>query len=124
MFLPTSIFNHETHVADLHGNASCAQCHGKGEPIRVTPTRKCSQCHDKDMMAANPVVKTFDSKWAPSYKDAMHKMCIPCHVEKAKDAALKLPNLGRCGACHNSGTQSEKAYTAEFPEKTAAGGRS
>jgi len=124
MFLPTSMFNHETHVADLHGNASCAQCHGKGEPIRVTPTKKCSQCHDKDMMAANPVVKTFDSKWAPSYKDAMHKMCIPCHVEKAKDAALKLPNLGRCGACHNSGTQSEKAYTAEFPEKTAAGGRS
>ena len=71
---------------------------------------------------ANPVVKTFDSRWAPSYKDAMHKMCIPCHEEKAKDAKLKLPNLGRCGACHDGGTQSQRAYTAEFPERATAGG--
>ena len=122
IFLPTSVFDHEAHVAALHGNASCAQCHGKGEPIRVTPVKKCSECHDKDLMAANPVVKTFDSRWAPSYKDAMHKMCIPCHEEKAKDAKLKLPNLGRCGACHDSGTQAQRAYTAEFPERATAGG--
>ncbi len=120
MFLPTAIFNHDAHVSELAGNASCVQCHGKGEPIKVASVKKCSQCHDKDMMAANPVVKTFDSRWAPSYKDAMHKMCIPCHVEKAKDAKLKLPNLGRCGACHNSGTQAEKAYRAEFPDQVTA----
>jgi Ni/Fe-hydrogenase subunit HybB-like protein len=119
MFLPTSAFDHDAHVADLHGSASCGQCHGKGEPIRVAPTKKCSECHDKDMMAKNQIVKAFDSTFAPSYQDAMHKMCIPCHEEKAKDAKLKLPNLGRCGACHNSGTKSEKTYRAEFPEPEA-----
>jgi len=123
MFLASDIFNHDAHIAALHGNASCAKCHGEGQPLQVTPSKKCSECHTKDLMALNPVVTTFDKKWAPSYKDAMHKMCIPCHVTKAADRKVNLPNLGRCGACHDGGTASEKAYKTEVPVPQEEEGR-
>ncbi len=123
MFLPANIFSHEAHVAALNGKASCASCHGEAEPVKVAPlSKKCFDCHEKDFMAQNPAVKVFDSKWAPSYKDAMHKMCIPCHEEKAKDAKANNPNLGRCGACHDSGTATEKAYLVKFPDSNKPGG--
>ncbi len=124
MFVPADIFSHESHVEALGGKASCAQCHGSAEPIKVAPpSKKCSDCHQKDFMAQNPVVKKFDSKWAPSYKDAMHKMCIPCHEEKAKDPKVNQPNLGRCGACHNGGSATEKSYAAEFPPTAGGAGK-
>lgn len=113
MYTATDIFNHEAHVADLEGNLSCVKCHGEERPLRVAATTTCEECHRKDMMAVNPVVKTFDSPWAPSYRDAMHKMCIPCHVKRAADPALKRPDLGYCGGCHNEGTKSEKIYQEE-----------
>jgi Ni/Fe-hydrogenase subunit HybB-like protein len=117
MFLPTDVFDHDAHVTALEGNASCVRCHGTATPIKVAPpSTKCSECHQKDLMAANPVVKTFDRRQAPSYKDAMHKMCIPCHEQKAREADVHKPDLGRCGACHNSGTDTEKAYESAFPE--------
>ncbi len=76
----------------------------------MTALKTCQDCHRKDMMAANPIVKKFDSQWAGSYQDAMHKMCIPCHARKAADPAVNRPDLGRCGACHNEGTKSEQTY--------------
>ena len=33
----------------------------------------------------NDIVKTFTKKDASSYKDAMHKMCIPCHKKEASN---------------------------------------
>jgi hypothetical protein len=123
MFLPSNIFDHDAHISVLKDNESCAKCHGDAQPIQVTPAKKCSECHAKDLMAPNPIVKTFESKQAASYKDAMHKMCIPCHVTKAADPEVKLPNLGRCGACHNGGTASEKVYRAEFPAPQEEEGR-
>jgi hypothetical protein len=109
-------------VAALQGNVSCAKCHGEEKPLQSKATKTCQDCHRKDMMAANPVVKKFESQWAGSYKDAMHKMCIPCHVKKATDPAVKRPDLGRCGACHNEGTKSEQVYRAQVePEKSGGG---
>jgi hypothetical protein len=62
------------------------------------------------MMAPNPVVARFDAGRAVGYQAAMHRMCIPCHAEKAADPAVARPDLGRCGACHNEGTRAELAY--------------
>ncbi len=115
LYTPTNIFSHDRHVARLGGDASCVKCHGKKRPVDLAAVKKCSGCHEKDMMTKNPVVKVFDVRTACSYKDAMHKMCIPCHAKKASDPKLNKPNLGRCGACHNSGTESEKIYLAAFP---------
>jgi Ni/Fe-hydrogenase subunit HybB-like protein len=111
-FVPTDIFDHAAHVARLEGNASCVKCHGEGPGVALPATKTCQGCHDKDMMAANKVVTKFDKRMAVGYKDAMHGMCIPCHTEKAKDPEVKRPDLGRCGACHNEGTATEKVYLA------------
>jgi Ni/Fe-hydrogenase subunit HybB-like protein len=122
MYTATNTFDHEEHIRALEGNASCAKCHGEGKPLQVKATKTCQDCHQKDMMAPNPIVKKFDSPWAGSYKDAMHKMCIPCHVKKAADPAVKRPDLRYCGGCHNEGTKSEQIYRAQvLPEKSAGG---
>jgi Ni/Fe-hydrogenase subunit HybB-like protein len=119
MYTATDTFDHEVHIRALEGDASCAKCHGEEKPLQLKATKTCQDCHRKDMMAANPVVKKFDSQWAGSYRDAMHKMCIPCHVKKAADPAVNRPDLGRCGACHNEGTKSEQIYRAQVqPEKS------
>ncbi len=124
MYTKTDVFSHDGHIARLGGNASCIKCHGEAKPVVLGKVKSCKGCHDKDMMTKNEIVKTFDSPWACSYKDAMHKMCIPCHVKKAKDPTVKKPNLGRCGACHNSGTESEKLYHAEYKLQNQETGRS
>ena len=110
MYIPTNTFDHNAHVAAVKGNPSCVKCHGEKTPMALNGTKTCQDCHREDMMAANPIVKKFDSQWAGSYKDAMHKMCLPCHVKKASDPAVNRPDLGRCGACHNEATKSEQAY--------------
>jgi Ni/Fe-hydrogenase subunit HybB-like protein len=120
MYTKTDVFDHEAHIRALKGKKSCVQCHGSEEAAPAT-VKTCKDCHEKDMMADNPVVKNFDSPMAASYETAMHKMCIPCHAKKAKDPKVNRPDLGRCGACHNEGTKSEKAYKEAFPEKKAQG---
>jgi Ni/Fe-hydrogenase subunit HybB-like protein len=122
MYTATNTFDHDAHVAAMEGNRSCVKCHGEENPLQVKATKTCQDCHRDDMMAANPVVKKFESEWAGSYKDAMHKMCIPCHVKTAADPTVKRPDLGRCGACHNEGTKSERTYRATIqPRKTGEG---
>ena len=117
MYEPTSIFDHRYHQEALGGNGSCVKCHGEERPRVLKAVKSCQECHRKDMMAENKVVKVFEKKQASGYKEAMHKMCIPCHVEKAADPAVKRPDLGRCGACHNEGIQSEKVYRAAMGEE-------
>ncbi len=119
VYTASNTFDHDAHVAALQGNLSCAKCHGEEKSFQLKATKTCQDCHQKDMMAANPIVKKFDNPWAGSYKDAMHKMCIPCHVKKAADPAVNRPDLGRCGACHNEGTKSEQIYRGQvLPEKS------
>jgi hypothetical protein len=121
LYTPTDVFDHQAHLAALGGNASCVKCHGEVLSRAPEVVKTCQDCHQKDMMARNPVVKTFEKLDACGYKRAMHAMCIPCHVEKAADPAVKRPDLGRCGACHNQGTASEKAYKAAVGEGGSPG---
>ncbi|MGC8763771.1 MAG: NrfD/PsrC family molybdoenzyme membrane anchor subunit [Acidobacteriota bacterium] len=120
----TRIFDHDRHVASLKGAAGCARCHGEGAEKSLNPRKPCEECHKKDMVASTEVVKSFRSLEAPGYRKALHGMCIPCHREKAKDPTLDKPDLFRCGACHNEGTESERAYRALFPEAGEKAGRS
>jgi Ni/Fe-hydrogenase subunit HybB-like protein len=109
MFLPTDTFDHSAHLRARPGPEGCTACHGAQRPVKVAAAVRCDSCHAEDMVAQNPVVKGFTSRRAAPYKDAMHKMCIPCHVMNAADPH---PELGRCGTCHNEGTASEKLYRA------------
>jgi len=101
MYLPTRIFHHERHVAFLGGNEACGRCHPKGEPKAAT-AKKCSECHQKDMMAKNEVVTKFERPTAPGLRVAAHGICIHCHKQQAKDPRWKKPDLFRCATCHRT----------------------
>ena len=120
----TRIFDHDAHQAALRSEGGCPECHGKGAEKVLYPAKPCEKCHKKDMVASVQVVRSFRSLLAPGYRRAMHGMCIPCHRDKAKDAKLNKPDLFRCGACHNEGTESERAYRSLFPGPGEKAGRS
>ena len=122
LYTATDIFDHGAHIATQEGNASCVTCHGEREPRLLTGVKTCQDCHDKDMIAGNPVVTKFNSRWAGGYKDAMHKMCLACHTRKAADPQVARPDLARCGACHDEGTKPEQLYRAAI-QPQGIGGR-
>jgi len=109
MYEPSPLFDHDHHVEKLGGNDSCDRCHEPGSRAHLAATKTCSSCHEKDMMADNPVVRKFDSLEAGPYKEALHKMCIPCHV-KMDELKGEGENLQLCGTCHDRGTKSEAAF--------------
>ncbi len=110
MFEGTDIFDHDLHIRKQGGNGSCDKCHGTTGASRFESMKTCEDCHAKDMMAENPVVKTFTNRTASGYRDAMHKMCIPCHVKSDELSGEKKTQLRRCGTCHDEGIKSEVAY--------------
>jgi hypothetical protein len=38
------------------------------------------------------------SQYAPGYKDAMHGVCLDCHIKEAE--IQNIPDLGECSTCH------------------------
>lgn len=93
MYIESDIFKHEMHQKKLGGNESCGECHQPGVP-KTQMNTPCFKCH-KDMFAKDPQAVRVT---APSYKDAMHNMCIPCHKKNA--AEYNKVNLGVCSTCH------------------------
>ncbi|NOZ86066.1 MAG: polysulfide reductase NrfD [Deltaproteobacteria bacterium] len=98
----TDIFNHDEHASGLGGNKGCMTCHiDPYKPKTRAVAGRCFECHG-DMVAKGSRVKLKNESFAvpaPSYRNAMHKMCITCHQEKAaKNPALK--GLDQCANCH------------------------
>lgn len=102
MYLPTRIFDHEAHVTYLEGNRSCRRCHAAGVPEEAANTKACSECHDKDMMAAEASVKEFRHVDAPPMRRAMHTLCVECHRKESRNPKVDKPNLFRCITCHRT----------------------
>jgi hypothetical protein len=96
MYQTTSIFNHSLHQANVApgGNQSCAVCHQGGHSASTAVA--CVQCHSEMGPAKDG---TAFSYIAPSYKDAMHGLCIGCHEQEAQK--LGKPEIAYCGECHN-----------------------
>ncbi|HUT54772.1 MAG TPA: Ni/Fe-hydrogenase cytochrome b subunit [bacterium] len=94
MYSPASAFDHQRHQDLFHGNRGCIECH----PLDKDPknAKSCVACHQQMFpgKAENEKVKFM----APSYQDAMHGKCEPCHQRKA--AKQGKPELGRCSECH------------------------
>ncbi|NOZ94037.1 MAG: polysulfide reductase NrfD, partial [Acidobacteria bacterium] len=102
LYIPTRIFDHVRHVGVLGNNASCDRCHPEGSPRTAATAKKCSSCHEKDMMAKNEVVTKFESLTAPGLRESAHKLCIACHRREAKNPKWKKPDLFRCATCHRT----------------------
>jgi len=102
LYLPTRIFDHVAHVTVLRGNRSCGECHRGDEPRTAATAKKCSGCHEKDMMATNEVVTRFENLEAPGFRESAHKLCVGCHRKEAKKPELNKPDLFRCATCHHS----------------------
>ena len=66
-------FSHTTHVAEV--GLSCVMCHHteKKDFVSGTPTR-CDACHKADAEI--------------TFKDAMHRRCVLCHIKKVKEEAI------------------------------------
>jgi Ni/Fe-hydrogenase subunit HybB-like protein len=119
---PTLVFDHTAHVHWVTERPSCPKCHGQDQAQITSTVVTCQDCHRKDMMAPNPIVTSFTKLVAGGYQDAMHRMCIPCHAEKAKDPSIKRPQLGYCGTCHNEGTRAERLYRERVPGSASRAG--
>lgn len=105
MYLVTDIFHHGYHVKKMGENKSCKICHKENDqPKNKNSALGCSKCHKK-MISKNSLVKNgkeIELDMAPSYKDAMHGLCITCHKEKIRENPQKYnENFARCKICHD-----------------------
>jgi hypothetical protein len=125
MYLARSIFDHDLHVGSLGGNGSCHDCHGTDVPKVAATAKVCSECHRKDMMAANEIVREFDQGWAPGLRAALHVLCIDCHEREAQNPEWDRPDLARCAACHRTAVpHRERIREARDAGVVASGGGS
>jgi len=80
-YLPVG-FDHKTHIEGY--GISCVTCHHKEKESFVSgSTPRCSSCHNAESDV--------------SYKEAMHKRCVVCHIAETK-AGKKPPT--ECLLCH------------------------
>ena len=56
----------------------------------------CDKCH-KNLVPAGATIKIKQYQ-AVAYTEAMHRMCIGCHIQKAKEK--NKPEMTRCAWCH------------------------
>ena len=105
MYLSTDVFNHDLHMEKVGGNKHCTDCHTdlKQPKIREN-TKSCLECH-RGMLSEGSRVK-IDSLMmnteATGYMDAMHKLCIPCHVDAQKTDTSLPEGFTNCTNCHRS----------------------
>lgn len=88
-----SIFDHVSHQNALGGNAGCIECH-QGEHSKATVV-PCAECHEAMRPAEGEAAFNYI---APSYLDALHRMCQRCHQQQAQ--IDNRPELSLCSTCH------------------------
>ena len=124
MYEATSIFDHTAHTQALGGNAGCVRCHTDPNAVKSVATAKpCIDCH-KDMIASDAMVVSTKlgepGLWmAPGYMTAMHRTCIVCHEQRAKEFPDKYAaQFVRCDNCHNTDYNSEIRHSGPYATLT------
>lgn len=80
-YLPVT-FDHKSHIEEY--GISCVTCHHKEKESFISgSTPKCGSCHNADSEV--------------SFKEAMHKRCVVCHITEVK-AGKEAPT--ECLMCH------------------------
>ncbi len=119
MYLTSDAFGHEWHRSPDGGNLSCFECHPRGMPRTAETAKACDKCHS-DLVVPGAQV-TFASTSAPSYVDAMHEMCLPCHQTEA--AVREKPEMALCTGCHRHDLDSSVPIPKSIVELSDPGGR-
>jgi Ni/Fe-hydrogenase subunit HybB-like protein len=95
-YLPVDAFRHDWHASSTGGRVACYQCHAPGQPRLAATAARCDKCH-KDLVPSGALI-TVKKYQAPAYVEAMHRMCLSCHLQKAKEK--NKPEMTRCDWCH------------------------
>jgi len=107
MYRPTDTYDHEEHVAALGGNRSCERCHDDPRAPKTREASKpCADCHKAERSKTTLVKAELDLPpgVATGYREAMHGLCIRCHLDHEKKEAVEQPWLSRCANCHRGHT--------------------
>lgn len=99
MYQESDAFGHQWHSSPQGGNIACVQCHKEGQERTAASAKKCDSCH-RDLLPEGARIK-YERNIAPSYVDAMHRLCVDCHKEKALTLEGK-EDLARCARCHET----------------------
>ncbi len=97
MYIPTDAFGHDWHSSPHGGNLSCFKCHQEDQHKNAETAQQCDHCHD-NLYPAGATIKV-DNYHAPGYVDALHELCIGCHVKLIEETGS--PDIARCANCHN-----------------------
>lgn len=100
MYKPVDFFNHEWHSSDRGAKIKCNDCHTTGVTRDIESAKKCVDCHPDYEFTSN-INSKLEKYYAPSYTDALHKLCVSCHTIKSAELKDKI-GLAQCDACHKS----------------------
>ncbi len=100
MYKPVDFFNHEWHNSVEGANIKCNDCHRANETRSVESAKKCVDCHERYEFALQQDNK-IEKYYIPSYTDALHNLCVSCHLKKSVELTDKA-GLGECVSCHKT----------------------
>ena len=97
MYTETAAFDHDWHSSPSGGNIKCNLCHTPGQERGEKSAKSCQDCH-VDLMVDGARI-AVDAYVAPSYVDAMHRLCVNCHSDRAQQDTTRQA-MALCPACH------------------------
>ncbi len=109
MYSKVDFFRHEWHSLPEGAKLKCSDCHVNSGYRSVETAKKCTECH-KTYEFTSSSTNSDKKYYILSYTDALHNLCVSCHLRKSKEIKDK-PDLARCATCHKS----------ELPENLTAG---
>lgn len=109
MYTEADFFQHDWHSAVYGANLKCNDCHKQGQNRNVNSAKQCIDCH-KAFDFASKIKKVSGRYEILSYTDALHNLCVSCHMKKSKEVKEKAA-LAKCSTCHQT----------ELPENLSAG---
>jgi hypothetical protein len=99
MYKPADFFKHDWHASGFAANIKCDNCHVDGVQRKAKTAKECAECHPNYKFKNSKLNKT-SKHFALSYTDALHQLCVSCHIVKADE--LNNSSLGQCTACHSA----------------------
>jgi len=100
MYRQVDFFRHDWHSSANGANLRCDNCHTQGLTRNAQSAKKCTACHPTYKFVSNNV--NPEKKYLTlSYTDAMHNLCVSCHIKKSKILKNK-QDLPRCTTCHKT----------------------
>jgi len=99
MYKAVDFFKHDWHSSGIGAKIKCDDCHIDGVQRKKETAKTCAECHPEyEFKNTDPQKRS--NYIALSYTDALHQLCVSCHVVKANE--LEKQNLSQCTSCHTA----------------------